>query len=192
MKKRIITYFIFSLSSLLIGCVNAPYTSNYYLIESPELKTEINSAQQIILYPIQLSDYLKSNNLHVKSNAGEIVYSATDLWAEQPTKMLWRAIEQNLEQHTGHHVLTSYEASNSCAKVKIRINELSPNIDGTITSKGRWFINSDNALQKTNTFSFSGDMKNDGYNESNKVIANHLNDLSRELAKQIRQLGLCQ
>lgn len=187
-----IKYFALPIILLAVGCASMSTVNNHYLIESPALKTIINSDQQIVLYPIQLSDYLKSKNLHVKSNSGEIIYSATDSWAGQPDKMLWRVIEQSLEAQTGHHVLTSYEALESCAQIKIRINELSPTTTGHVISRGRWFISVEGKTLQTNKFSFSGNIYVDGYSASNKVFANHLNQLSAELKEQISRLGLCQ
>lgn len=192
MTNQMIKCLIFTLIASLTGCASTPQTSNYYLIESLGSKTTINSNQQIVLYPIQLSDYLKSTNLHVKSNSGEVLYSPTDSWAEQPGKMLWRAIGQNLEQQSGHHVLASYEASSSCAQIKIRINELSPTITGKVVSNGRWFISAADKILKTNKFSFIGDLNADGYLISNQIIASHLNELSSELEQQITRLELCQ
>ena len=192
MAIQIMKCLTLSVILLVMGCANKPVTHHYYLIEGPVSDTVINSNQQIVLYPIELSDYLRSISLHVKSDSGEILYSATDSWAEQPDKMLWRAIRQNLEKHTGHHVLTSFEASSDCAQIKIRINELSPNTTGQVVSNGRWFISTENKILKTNTFSFTGNINVDGYSASNQIFADHLNALSAELNEQIRQLGLCQ
>ena len=177
---------------MVVGCVNSPRTSNYYLIESHVKSASIDSTQRIVLYPIQLSDYLRSTNLHVKSESGEILYSATDLWAERPSKMLWRVMQQNLEEQTGHHVLKSHQVSNSCAQIKVQINELSSNVRGEVISSGRWFVSAGDKKIQTNKFFFSGNISVDGYSAANKLIAGHLHELSNELEQQIESLGLCQ
>ena len=182
-------------ASLLLGsCVSSsPQIDNYYLIESPASSVTVNSNKKIILSSIELSDYLKSINMHVKSDDGEIIYSATDFWAEQPSKMLWRVMAQNLQTQTGHHVLTSYDnTKNSCAQIKIRINELSPGLNGDIVSSGRWFISKGAQELDTNTFIFNSKLKSDGYIAANKVFASHLNDLSANLVQQLSRLSLCQ
>lgn len=192
MSNRLIKCLTFSLISLTVGCVSTPQTSNYYLIESPAPESIINSQQKIVLHPIELSDYLKSSNLHVKDNSGQILYSATDLWAEQPAKVLWRAVEQSLKNQTGHHVLASHETADSCAQIKIRISELSPTSTGKVVSAGRWFISSEGSTLETREFSFSGHISSDGYAASNQVIAGQLHELASELEEQIEHLGLCQ
>ena len=192
MSNRLIKCLTFVTISLITGCASTPQTSKYYLIESPAAEPIINSEQKIVLHPIELSDYLKPNNLHVKDNSGQILYSATDLWAEQPSKVLWRAIEQSLESQTGHHVLASHEALNSCAQIKIRINQLSPTSTGKVVSSGRWFIHAESETLKTSPFSFIGHIKTDGYAASNQIIAGHLDQLASELEGQVKRLGLCQ
>lgn len=194
MTVKVIIAFTLSVTSLLLGCASTPVTHHYYLLESPTSKTDINSDQAIVLHPIDLSDYLKSNNLHVKSNSGEVFYSATDSWAEQPNKMLWRFMEQSLENQTGHPVFASsnHKGLSSCAQIKIRIDELSPTVTGNVNSNGRWFISASEKILQTNKFSFSGNISVDGYLASNKEFVNHLNQLSIQLNEQIRRLGLCQ
>lgn len=185
-------WFPFAIILMVSGCKSTPQTSNYYLIESTASKYKLSSVQQIALYPIQLSDYLRSTSLHVKSNSGQVSYSSTDFWAEQPSKMLWRAIQQNLEDQTGHHVLASYDAPRNCAQIKIRVDELSPSTTGNVVTSGRWFISVEDKTLQTNKFSFSGKIDNDGYPASNLVTANHLHELASQLDEQIRGLGLCQ
>ena len=189
---RLTSWIIASL--LLGGCVSSSQQiDNYYLIESTATTSTVNSDKKIILSPIELSDYLKSINLHVRSDESEIIYSATDFWAEQPAKMLWRFMAQNLQTQTGHHVLTSYDnTKNSCAQIRVRINELSPGINGDIVSSGRWFISKGEQELDTNTFIFNSKLKSDGYIAANKVFASHLNDLSANLVQQLSRLSLCQ
>jgi len=114
-------WFAFLVIMAMAGCASSPQVSSYYLIESVATKSDLSSDQRIALLPIQLSDYLKSANLHVKSDAGQISYSSLDLWAEQPNKMLWRVIQQSLEGQTGHHVLATFDAPKSCAEIKIEL-----------------------------------------------------------------------
>lgn len=175
------------------GCTTTktPQTNNYYLLESVTSKSTINSNRQITLLPIQLSDYLKSANLHVKSDAGQIIYSQTDLWAEQPSKILWFAMQQSLEGRTGRHVLASYDVTDSCAEIKVQINELSPSTAGNVATEGRWFINANNKTLLTNNFSFSGKIDNDGFAASNLVTAKHLDQLASQLNEKINSVGLC-
>ena len=187
-----IKYLVLPMMVFVVACASKPVAHHYYLIESPVLTSQINSNHQIVLHPIKLSDYLNSHSLHVKNDAGEVLYSATDSWAEQPDKMLWRVISKDLEKQSGHHVLASYEALSSCAQIKIRINELSPTTTGRIVSSGRWFISAGDKTLKTNTFSYAGDISVDGYFASNEVFADHLSALSSELNEQINRLGLCQ
>ena len=192
MANRITKRLAFLIVLSAMGCSSSPQSSNYYLLESPAGKPIVNSEQRIILHPIELSDYLKSSNLHVKSSSGQITYSATDVWAEQPAKLFWRAIKQSLESQTGHHVLTSYDATDSCAKIKVRIDELSPSPAGEVITTGRWFIDREGRKPETRQFSFSGHISTDGYEASNKIIAGHLHELATELENQIRDLNLCQ
>jgi len=176
------------------GCTatKTPQTSNYYLLESVAPKSTINSNKQIALFPIQLSDYLKSANLHVKNETGQIIYSSTDLWAEQPNKVLWSVMQQSLEGRTGHHVLANYNAPNSCAEIKIQINELSPSTTGDVATNGRWFINANGRTLLTNNFSFTGKIDNDGFAASNTVTEKHLYELASLLDEKITSLRLCQ
>ena len=183
--------FFFLIIITIAGCTTPPQTSNYYLIESTAQQSQLNSDQQIVLLPIQLSDYLKSANLHVKNNSGQVIYSSTDLWAEQPNKMLWRVIQQNLEEQTGHHVLANFDTSNHCAKIKIQLDELSPSNTGDVTTNGRWFIYSENKTLRTNKFSFIGHIESDGFVSSNLVLSKHLHQLSSQLNETIKSLGLC-
>lgn len=192
MSNRPIKCLTFLIISLTMACASTPQTSNYYLIESPATDSVINSAHKIVLHPIELSDYLKSSNLHVKDSSGQVIYSATDLWAEQPSKVLWRAIELSLENQTGHHVLASHETPDSCAQIKIRINQLSPTSAGKVVSAGRWFISNQGSTLETREFSFAGHIDTDGYAASNQVIAGQLHQLASELEEQIEYLGLCQ
>jgi len=175
------------------GCANtSPQTTNYYLIESTAPKSKLSSNKQVALLPIELSDYLKSANLHVKSDKGQILYSQIDLWAEQPNKMLWRVVQQSLEDQTGHHVLASHEAPKNCAKIKIQLNELSPSTTGSVVTNGRWFISTNGETLKTNKFSFTGNIDSDGFSASNQVTAQHLHELASQLNESIKSLGLCQ
>jgi len=186
-------WFSFLVMMMISGCTStSPQVSNYYLLESVTTRSKLSSNQQIVLLPIQLSDYLKSANLHVKSSSGQISYSPIDLWAEQPSKMLWRVMQQNLEEQTKHHVLTSFDAVSSCAKIKIQFNELSPTTSGDVVTNGRWFINSSGKTRQTNKFSYTGRIDSDGFSAANIVTIEHLNGLAAELDKKIKSLGLCQ
>jgi len=178
---------------IMSGCstTTPPQTTNYYLLESVAPKSLINSNTQIALSPIKLSDYLKSSNLHVKNDSGQVIYSQTDLWAEQPNKILWLVMQQSLENQTGHHVLASYDAPNNCAEIKIHINELSPSTTGDVVTSGRWFINAKGKTLRTNNFLFSGKIDNDGFAASNQVMANHLHQLASQLSEKIKSLRLC-
>lgn len=187
-----IKYVALSLMAFVVACASKPVAHHYYLIESPAPTNQINSSHQIVLYPIKLSDYLNSHSLHVKNDVGEVLYSATDSWAEQPDKMLWRVISKELEKQSGHHILASYETLSSCAQIKVRINELSPTTTGRIVSNGRWFISAGGKTLKTNTFSYIGDIRVDGYFASNEVFLDHLSTLSVEINEQINKLNLCQ
>ena len=184
-------WFSFFILVVVTGCASSPQVSNYYLIESIATRSNLSSDQRIVLLPIQLTDYLKSANLHVKSDAGLVSYSSNDLWAEQPNKMLWRVIQHSLEGQTGHHVLASYEARDNCAKVKIQLNELSPSVSGDVVTSGRWFINVEGETLKTNTFSFLGRVESDGFEASNRVMASQLNTLASQLSQEIKNLSLC-
>ena len=57
------------------GCTSTPQTSRYYLLESLAKNAELNANQYIVLQPIELADYIKSLNLHIKAEDGEVIYS---------------------------------------------------------------------------------------------------------------------
>ena len=173
------------------GCTSTPQTSRYYLLESLAKNTELNANQYIVLQTIELADYIKSLNLHIKAEDGEVIYSPLDLWAEQPSKMIWRVMQQSLEQQTGRYVSRSFDAPKGCVSVSFQFDELSPITTGQVVTRGRWIIKQESKTVYTSNFLYSDPIDSDGFGTANRVTASHLHQLASELAKKLAPLNTC-
>lgn len=173
------------------GCSNANQSSQLYLLPDSETRTE--SAPQgvpaLVVRPVEFATYLDNQSLVYRTSETEIVQTQQNLWAQSlSTQVTLRVIEQlRAKQHQYWPVMMNPALSQSQQpKLQIQIDRFNGVYTGNAEITGEWMlIDTQGHIQKSDSFALLVPLKNDGYPALVDALANGVNQMTNQIAKQL-------
>jgi uncharacterized lipoprotein YmbA len=186
---------------LLASCTSKPLMVKYYLLHTPDnkiLNTRVQTKPIVILQMVDVAEYLNQSGLVMQIDKFELYYSRQDVWAEKLQSSFYKALLEDLNA-TGQRNYVVYDSPNAVfasSRIKIELAHFHATDTSSVVSSGRYWL-SLNSPQSTeqneltslsHAFFFESELKQDGYAHAVKKLRTLINDLAKQIEKDITAL----
>lgn len=190
---------LFCLILVVSGCSSAPKPETQHFVLTPntqETSTDKSNTMQkglkklVVLNSINLAEFLDQPGIVLQTDAHQIEVAHYHRWGEPLKHNLHRYILETLTTQLPQLSLLSDNKINSDLvhqKLEITFNQFNGTADGLALLSGHWVLKQSDAktYMLNKSFSYQMTLKNSGYPELVKQLANLLDQLCNEIAKTI-------
>jgi uncharacterized lipoprotein YmbA len=186
---------------LLSSCTSKPLMVKYYLLHTPKnniLHTSIQAKPVVILQIVDVAEYLNKLSLVMQVDKHELYYSRQDVWAEKLQSSFYKALFEDLNA-TGlrHYVLhNSPNTVLASSSIKVKLAHFHVTNTSSVVTSGRYWLSltepraaeNKKLVTSSHPFFFESVLKQDGYAHAVEKLRMLINDLAKQIEKDIAAL----
>lgn len=202
MKKYAVSFFTrfitMGVLAVIMGCASTPPSRFYILnaLETQESQQKSSDALQHVaigIGSIELPDYLDKSQMVTRTSSSELKYDEFNRWAGSLRDNISSVLAENLSRllSTDRVFVHSWISDDSVNYwVNVEIIRLDAVPDGAVTMKARWTISGDRGKKEyiTRTSEFTEERRENNYRMMAEAMSRTLEQLSREIASEIKKL----
>jgi len=189
MKKYLIIFVIF-----IVGCSNNETQQGSLFLLPTNITTPIVSKNApTLIVKTDLAEYLDQTALVYRTSVTEVILTKQNSWAHKISTQINQRMILNLrsQQSTYWPVqINSALKLNKQPQLQLRLTKFNGAFTGNAEISGEWlFIDAQGTLVKSEYFEITKPLKNEGYEQLVLSLAEGLDELSAQIAKQINLLA---
>lgn len=180
------------------GCTTSPVENvDYFILSNGDIPNSTQARTQqkakILVDKVSLPSYLDTSNMAMQLNDHQLYYSKQHFWAEPLKIGIVNALVEDLNgDDAKHHYVDSIDdiAEGKYPRISVHIKQFMPTSGSTVKLNGQyWLISADSKLNKADahTFAFEADLNEDGYPHAVKKMRMLLQQLSKDVLKNIEK-----
>ncbi|MFT6284295.1 MAG: putative lipoprotein YmbA [Arenicella sp.] len=186
---------------LLASCTSKPLMVKYYLLHTPDnkiLNTRVQTKPIVILQMVDVAEYLNQSGLVMQIDKYELYYSRQDVWAEKLQSAFYKALLKDLNAAglRTYVVYNSPSAVFASSSIKVELAHFHATDTSNVVSSGRYWLSLNNPQTAENeqpftsshAFFFESELKQDGYAHAVEKLRTLINNLAKQIEKDIAAL----
>jgi uncharacterized lipoprotein YmbA len=186
---------------LLTSCASKPLMVKYYLLHTPANKishTGMQTKPIVILQMLDVAEYLNQSGLVMQIDKHELYYSRQDVWAEKLQSSFYKALLEDLNAvgQSNYVVYNSPVAVFASYSVKVELAHFHATDTSKVVSSGRYWLSLNDTQTAENVafftsshaFFFESELKQDGYAHAVGKLRILINNLAKQVEKDIAAL----
>lgn len=195
---------ILSLGAVLgTACAAAPKQIQYYVLATTTPNTgktagvtasmtavpDKVSAAVVVVGPVDLAEYLDQPSLVMQQGRHTFHVAQYHVWAEDLSRALTRALVYDLNQQASPYRFedrTDQYSDPAARQIRLRIDQFHPTHQNQVVLAGQYWIYHKKHLLAQRSFTFQGDLHEDGYPHAVDGMRQIVGQLAAQLAEALR------
>jgi uncharacterized protein len=182
----------------LLSCSSAPAKPSYYVLttaQAPmsEKQPDLNRPL-VIIKPIYLADFLKQTGLVMQTQAHQLRYARSHLWAENLDEGITKALLQDLNAADLNYTVTAdyrWLAEQARYEIQITIDQFNATDHSTVVMNGSyWIIDTrTKAIVVNRDFNYQLELQENGYEHAVSKLRELIGQLSLMIGESLKYLS---